>query len=76
MLRPVWLWLLWVGLGSLLVEPVVAPNPEEPPERSRPYAVLRGQNLGERLQVGGPQGGPCFCRFQGRGLARAGNSVG
>ncbi|XP_073917175.1 uncharacterized protein C12orf76 homolog [Castor canadensis] len=45
MLRPVWLWLLWVGLGSLLVEPVVAPNPEEPPERSRPYAVLRGQNL-------------------------------
>jgi|UniRef100_A0A8C0WXW3 quinol-cytochrome oxidoreductase complex cytochrome b subunit len=45
MLRPVWLWLLWVGLCSLLVEPVVAPNPVEPPERSRPHAVLRGQNL-------------------------------
>lgn len=28
----------------------------EPPERSRPYAVLRGQNLGERPRAGGRRG--------------------
>ncbi|XP_054094814.1 uncharacterized protein C12orf76 homolog [Callithrix jacchus] len=44
MLRPALLWLC-LGLCSLLVEQVVAPSPVDPQERSRPYAVLRGQNL-------------------------------
>ncbi|ELW66469.1 hypothetical protein TREES_T100017018 [Tupaia chinensis] len=44
MLRPVWQWLC-LSLCSLLVGQAVAPSPVEPPERSRPYAVLRGQNL-------------------------------
>ncbi|XP_014723239.2 uncharacterized protein C12orf76 homolog [Equus asinus] len=44
MLRPVWWWLS-VGLCSLLAGQAGAPSPVDPPERSRPYAVLRGQNL-------------------------------
>ncbi|XP_057347571.1 uncharacterized protein C12orf76 homolog [Manis pentadactyla] len=44
MQRPVWWWLFLV-LCSLLEYQAEAPNPAEPPERSRPYAVLRGQNL-------------------------------
>ncbi|KAM6166955.1 uncharacterized protein C12orf76 homolog [Erethizon dorsatum] len=44
MLRPVLL-LLSLDLCSLLVGLVAAPSPVEPSERSRPYAVLRGQNL-------------------------------
>ncbi|KAB0365740.1 hypothetical protein FD754_009896 [Muntiacus muntjak] len=44
MLRSVWQWLC-VGLCSLLLGQAEAPTPVEPPERSRPYAVLRGQNL-------------------------------
>ncbi|XP_045056984.2 uncharacterized protein C12orf76 homolog [Desmodus rotundus] len=38
-------WGLGFGLCSLLVGQVEAPSPVEPPEQSRPYAVLRGQNL-------------------------------
>ncbi|XP_045882024.1 uncharacterized protein C12orf76 homolog [Meles meles] len=38
-------WWLCFGLGSLLAGQAEAPSPVEPPERSRPYAVLRGQNL-------------------------------
>ncbi|XP_023416689.2 uncharacterized protein C12orf76 homolog [Cavia porcellus] len=37
--------LLCLRLCGLLVGLVEAPSPVEPPERSRPYAVLRGQNL-------------------------------
>ncbi|KAI4557447.1 hypothetical protein R6Z07F_015220 [Ovis aries] len=44
MLRSVWQWLC-LGLYSLLLGQAEAPTPVEPPERSRPYAVLRGQNL-------------------------------
>ncbi|XP_043415102.1 uncharacterized protein C12orf76 homolog [Prionailurus bengalensis] len=44
MLHRVWRWLCF-GLGSLLAGQAEAPSPVEPPERSRPYAVLRGQNL-------------------------------
>ncbi|XP_057382734.1 uncharacterized protein C12orf76 homolog [Balaenoptera ricei] len=44
MLRPGWRWLC-LGLCSLLLGQAEAPSPVEPPERSRPYAVLRGQNL-------------------------------
>ncbi|XP_057599753.1 uncharacterized protein C12orf76 homolog [Hippopotamus amphibius kiboko] len=44
MRRPVWRWLCF-GLCSLLLGLAEAPSPVEPPERSRPYAVLRGQNL-------------------------------
>uniref|UniRef100_A0A8D2AY87 Uncharacterized protein n=1 Tax=Sciurus vulgaris TaxID=55149 RepID=A0A8D2AY87_SCIVU len=44
MLRPVCLG-LGLGLCSLLLGQAEAPSPVEPPERSRPYAVLRGQNL-------------------------------
>ncbi|XP_043294806.1 uncharacterized protein C12orf76 homolog [Cervus canadensis] len=44
MLRSVWQWLC-VGLCGLLLGQAEAPTPVEPPERSRPYAVLRGQNL-------------------------------
>ncbi|XP_078010517.1 uncharacterized protein C12orf76 homolog [Phascolarctos cinereus] len=41
-----WLLLLGLGLGGLLPGLVEAPSPARtPPERSRPYAVLRGQNL-------------------------------
>lgn len=45
-------WWLFFGLGSLLARQAEAPSPVEPPERSRPYAVLRGQNLGERPRAG------------------------
>uniref|UniRef100_G3TSU8 Chromosome 12 open reading frame 76 n=1 Tax=Loxodonta africana TaxID=9785 RepID=G3TSU8_LOXAF len=38
-------WWLWLGVCGLLVGRAEAQSPEEPPERSRPYAVLRGQNL-------------------------------
>ncbi|XP_077016166.1 uncharacterized protein C12orf76 homolog [Tamandua tetradactyla] len=44
MTLPVWR-CLWFGLCGLLVEQAEAPSPVEPLERSRPYAVLRGQNL-------------------------------
>ncbi|XP_072456240.1 uncharacterized protein C12orf76 homolog [Notamacropus eugenii] len=41
-----WLLLLGLGLGGLLPGLAEAPSPAgTPPERSRPYAVLRGQNL-------------------------------
>ncbi|KAK2494668.1 hypothetical protein MC885_013630 [Smutsia gigantea] len=58
--RPVWWW-LFLGLCSLLEDQAEAPSPVEPPERSRPYAVLRGQNLGASPPPGGlqrPQSGP------------------
>ena len=45
-------WWLYFGLGILLAGQAEAPSPVEPPERSRPYAVLRGQNLGERPPAG------------------------
>ncbi|XP_051018116.1 uncharacterized protein C12orf76 homolog [Acomys russatus] len=44
MLRAGWL-RLCAALGSLLLGRAEAPSPGTPPERSRPYAVLRGQNL-------------------------------
>ncbi|KAM7332163.1 uncharacterized protein C12orf76 homolog [Chionomys nivalis] len=44
MLLAGWLWLC-AALCSLLLGQAEAPNPGVPPERSRPYAVLRGQNL-------------------------------
>lgn len=49
MLRARWL-RLCTALCSLLLgqAQAQAPSPGVPPERSRPYAVLRGQNLGER----------------------------
>uniref|UniRef100_A0A8C6QV11 Uncharacterized protein n=1 Tax=Nannospalax galili TaxID=1026970 RepID=A0A8C6QV11_NANGA len=44
MLRSAWL-RLCTGLCGLLLGRAEAPSPGEPAERSRPYAVLRGQNL-------------------------------
>eukprot|EP00073_Rattus_norvegicus_P056097 XP_579793.2 PREDICTED: uncharacterized protein RGD1560398 [Rattus norvegicus] len=44
MLRAVWL-RLCAALCSLLLGRAEAPSPGVPPERSRPYTVLRGQNL-------------------------------
>uniref|UniRef100_A0A8C5XSF6 Chromosome 12 open reading frame 76 n=1 Tax=Microcebus murinus TaxID=30608 RepID=A0A8C5XSF6_MICMU len=44
MLRPL-LTCLYLGLCSLLVGLAEAPNPMDPFKWSRPYAVLRGQNL-------------------------------
>ncbi|CAK7295557.1 hypothetical protein VULLAG_LOCUS4800 [Vulpes lagopus] len=44
MLRPVCWWLSF-GLGSFLAGRVEARSPVEPPEWSRPYTVLCGQNL-------------------------------
>ncbi|KAM5200080.1 uncharacterized protein C12orf76 homolog [Hipposideros larvatus] len=44
MLRAVWWWLCF-DLCSFLVGQAEAQSPVEPSERSRPYAVLRGQNL-------------------------------
>ncbi|XP_055003081.1 uncharacterized protein C12orf76 homolog [Sorex araneus] len=44
MRRRVWR-CLFLALCGLLPGRAGAPSPEEPPERSRPYAVLRGQNL-------------------------------
>ncbi|KAM8816883.1 uncharacterized protein C12orf76 homolog [Rhynchonycteris naso] len=44
MLRAVWWW-LFLGPCNLLVGQAEAPSPVDPPEQSRPYAVLRGQNL-------------------------------
>uniref|UniRef100_A0A8C3WGP9 Chromosome 12 open reading frame 76 n=1 Tax=Catagonus wagneri TaxID=51154 RepID=A0A8C3WGP9_9CETA len=44
MLRPSWRWLS-LALCSFLLGQAEAPIPVEPPEQSRPYAVLRGQNL-------------------------------
>ncbi|XP_058994992.1 uncharacterized protein C12orf76 homolog [Mustela nigripes] len=38
-------WWLSFSLGSLLAGQAEAPSPVEPREQSRPYAVLRGQNL-------------------------------
>ncbi|KAM4827179.1 uncharacterized protein C12orf76 homolog [Thomomys bottae] len=43
MRRCVWRWLFC--LCCVLAAQAEAPNPEDSPERSRPYAVLRGQNL-------------------------------
>ncbi|XP_051828979.1 uncharacterized protein C12orf76 homolog [Antechinus flavipes] len=41
-----WLLLLVFGMGGLLPGLTEAPSPAgTPPERARPYAVLRGQNL-------------------------------
>lgn len=66
MLRAGWL-LLCAALCSLLLGQAEAPSPGVPPERSRPYAVLRGQNLGER---GGPRAGsPTGARWRVRGAA-------
>uniref|UniRef100_A0A2K5LLZ7 Uncharacterized protein n=2 Tax=Cercopithecinae TaxID=9528 RepID=A0A2K5LLZ7_CERAT len=48
MLRPALPWLCF-GLCSLLVGDAEAPSPVDPLERSRPYAVLRGQNLDQTL---------------------------
>lgn len=50
MLRAGWL-RLFATLCSLLLGRAEAPSPGMPPEQSRPYAVLRGQNLGERRGV-------------------------
>lgn len=50
MLRAGWL-RLCAALCSLLLGRAEAPSPGVPPEQSRPYAVLRGQNLGERRGV-------------------------
>lgn len=47
MLRAGWL-RLCAALCSLLLGRAEAPSPGVPPERSRPYTVLRGQNLGKR----------------------------
>nr|KAF6464203.1 hypothetical protein HJG63_001688 [Rousettus aegyptiacus] len=44
MLRAVWWWLCF-GLCGHLIGQTEAPSPVESSERSRPYAVLRGQNL-------------------------------
>ncbi|XP_060238558.1 uncharacterized protein C12orf76 homolog [Meriones unguiculatus] len=44
MLRAGWL-RLCAALCGLLLGQAEAPSPGVPPERSRPYAVLRGQNL-------------------------------
>ncbi|KAJ8798856.1 hypothetical protein J1605_000013 [Eschrichtius robustus] len=76
MLRPGWRWLC-LGLCSLLLGQAEAPSPVEPPERSRPYAVLRGQNLGERPRAGGRR--VRFCAFAApgsRSFARAGRTAG
>lgn len=71
MLRAGWL-LLCAALCSLLLGQAEAPSPGVPPERSRPYAVLRGQNLGER---GGPRAGsPTGARWRVRGAAGGGGS--
>ncbi|XP_049977114.1 uncharacterized protein C12orf76 homolog [Alexandromys fortis] len=53
MLLAGWLWLC-AALCSLLLGQAEAPNPGVPPERSRPYAVLRGQNLGNVTPREGP----------------------
>uniref|UniRef100_A0A8C0CBV5 Uncharacterized protein n=1 Tax=Balaenoptera musculus TaxID=9771 RepID=A0A8C0CBV5_BALMU len=44
MLRPGWRWLCR-RLCTLLLGQAEAPRPVQPPERSRQYAVLRGQKL-------------------------------
>ncbi|XP_045441325.1 uncharacterized protein C12orf76 homolog [Pipistrellus kuhlii] len=44
MLRAGWWWRC-LGLCGLLAGRAEAPSPGEPLEQSRPYAVLRGQNL-------------------------------
>nr|XP_038946121.1 uncharacterized protein C12orf76 homolog isoform X2 [Rattus norvegicus] len=53
MLRAVWL-RLCAALCSLLLGRAEAPSPGVPPERSRPYTVLRGQNLGPAC-IGSPR---------------------
>lgn len=52
MLCIVWWWLC-CDLCSSVVGQAEAQSPVEPSERSRPYAVLRGQNLGERPRAAG-----------------------
>lgn len=76
MLRAVWWWLCF-DLCSFLVGQAEAQSPVEPSERSRPYAVLRGQNLGERARADGRPGRACASAFGGsRSLARAGRTAG
>lgn len=64
MLPAGWLRLV-AALCSLLLGQAQAPSPGVPPERSRPYAVLRGQNLGERRGPGLERGG-AGCAFADR----------
>lgn len=67
MLRWVWRWLS-LALALALCGPAGAPSPGDPAEGTRPYAVLRGQNLGERVQAaGGSEPGP-RCREGARGF--------
>lgn len=67
-------WWPCLGLCGLLVGRAEAPSPREPLERSRPYAVLRGQNLGERR---GRAGGGIGLRFRPWGAgSRAGGAGG
>lgn len=59
-------WLrLCAALCSLLLGQAEAPNPGVPPERSRPYAVLRGQNLGEQSGAGRGGAGYAFAARAG-----------
>lgn len=66
MLRVVWWWLC-CHLCSFLVGQAEAQSPVESSERSRPYAVLRGQNLGERPRADGRAGRACASASWGPG---------
>lgn len=68
MLRVVWWWLC-CHLCSFLVGQAEAQSPVESSGRSRPYAVLRGQNLGERPRAGGRSGRACASASRGTGTA-------
>lgn len=70
MLRVVWWWLC-CHLCSFLVGQAEAQSPVGSSERSRPYAVLRGQNLGERPRADGRSGRACASASWGtRSLTR------